>query len=120
MKIMMIAAAFALTLAGAAPAMAQDMGAQDKADMQCFAALAYLGGQVGADSPEMAGLAGGMMYYLGRLEGRSPSIDWLGRLETYLTSVDEPELQSHLERCGAELSVKGAALVAWGDAVGDE
>lgn len=120
MKTMMIAAAFALSLAGAAPAVAQDLEPQNKADMQCFAALAYLGGQLGADSPEMAGLAGGMMYYLGRLEGRSPNINWLGQLETYLTSVDEAELQSHLERCGSELSVKGAALVAWGDAVGEE
>jgi hypothetical protein len=68
----------------------------------------------------MAGLTGGMMYYLGRLEGRSPSIDWLRQLETYLTSIDEAELQSHLERCGAELSVKGAALVAWGETIGGE
>ena len=120
MKTMMIAGAFALSLASAAPALAQDLETQSKADMQCFASLAYLGGQVGEDSPDMAGLAGGMMYYLGRLEGRSPGVDWLGRLETYLTSIDEAELESHLERCGNELSVKGAALVAWGDSVDGE
>ncbi|HYC67025.1 hypothetical protein [Brevundimonas sp.] len=120
MKTMMIATAFALSLAGAAPAAAQDLEPQNKADMQCFAALSWLGGQVAEDSPEMAGLTGGMMYYLGRLEGRSPNTDWLRQLGIYLDSVTEAELGSDLERCGNELSVKGAALVAWGDSLGGE
>ena len=30
-----------------------------------------------------------MMYYLGRLEGRTPGVDWLERLGDHMDKVDE-------------------------------
>lgn len=115
MKTLMIAGGLALSLAAAPPAAAQTPSAAEVADMQCFAVVALLGSQMEEDSPDMAGIAGGMMYYLGRLEGRSPRTDWLKQMKTYLEKIDEKELEPHFERCGRELEITGSAMVAWGD-----
>lgn len=119
MKTLMIAAVLALSTV-AAPASAQTQNPQNMADMQCFASIAYLAGKSEADAIQIAGLTAGTMYYLGRLEGRSPNVDWLQQLHIYLNATDEAEIQSHLSRCGTELSAKGDALVAWGEAMAGE
>ena len=93
----------------------------DLADLQCMALVAVMAGmglEEGGDGEEaatrMAGLAGGMMYYLGRLEGRSPGTDWLAELGIYLDKVEPGELDVFGQRCGAELTRTGQALVDFG------
>lgn len=109
-----------LLAASAAPVSAQDaaVGAADKADMQCFAVMAYLAGQYEEGSVEQTGLASGMMYFLGRLEGRAPDTDWLKALADYILTPDETrlgaELETQRERCGVILQNRGQALVEWG------
>jgi len=109
-----------LLAASAAPALAQNAahGAADKGDMQCFAVVAYLAGQSEEGSVEHTGLASGMMYFLGRLEGRAPGTDWLRALSDYILAPDEARLTSELEaqreRCGLILQTRGQALVEWG------
>ncbi|RZJ16917.1 MAG: hypothetical protein EON91_11290 [Brevundimonas sp.] len=106
-----LTAALALT-AGAAQA--QEMSAADQQDIQCFALVAAQAGE-GEQSPEkMASLATAMMFYLGRMEGRSPNTDWLARIETYLRSSEVEKLPTHAERCATEMMSKGKALIDWG------
>ena len=113
MKTLIAGLAGALVLTTGA-AQAQEISAADQQDMQCFALVAAQAG-VGEQSPEMmAGLATAMMFYLGRMEGRSPDTDWLARIETYLRSSEIEKLSTHSERCAAELISKGKALTDWG------
>lgn len=106
-----LTAALVLT---AGSARAQEVSAADQQDMQCFALVAAQAG-AGEQSPEMmAGLATAMMFYLGRMEGRSPDTDWLARIETYLRSSEIEKLPTHADRCATELMSKGKALTDWG------
>ena len=113
----------ALVLAAAAtPASAQvAVSATDKADMQCFAVTAYLAGQHAEGSAEHTGLSSGMMYFLGRLEGRTPGTDWMKMLADYILDPDDArlgaELEAQSERCGLLLQNRGQALVEWGATV---
>ena len=112
-----------LLTAAAAPASAQSaaVSAAEKADMQCFAVTAYLAGQYAEGSEEQIGLTSGMMYFLGRLEGRAGGTDWLKLIADYILEPDDAqlgaELDSQRERCGLLLQNRGQALVDWGAAV---
>jgi hypothetical protein len=112
---MMISGAAALTLAlaaGSAMARTQD-AAQDLRDIQCIALVSM----AAADAPaeQQAGLVGGMMYYLGRLEGRDPTTDWLDRIADFLrTPGVEQQLLAERQRCGQELVAKGQTMMEWG------
>lgn len=66
-----------------APALAQDAARraptpEQTADLQCMAIFSALASQ---DDMAEAG-AIGVFYYLGRLEGRDPAVDWLSRFTT--------------------------------------
>ncbi|MBW8305053.1 MAG: hypothetical protein K0M78_14250 [Brevundimonas sp.] len=108
----------------AAPAAAQDapLAPADRADLQCIALIAVMvglaverGDNPESPSAELAGLSSGMMFYLGRLEGRSPGTDWLEELGRYLEKAEFEELDAVAPRCSKELTERGAALVAFGD-----
>lgn len=113
MKPLMIAALVG-AMALASGAQAQATKPQDMADLKCLALTAYLGGQMSEGDERRAGLAAGVMYYLGRLEGRTPGVEWLGRLAEYLETAEVADLQGEAQRCGEELKERGAALTTWG------
>lgn len=106
-----LTAALVLT-AGAARA--QDMSGAELQDLQCFTLVAGQVGQAQDDPQAAAGLAAVMMFYLGRLEGRSPDVDWLARLEAYILSPEVEKLDQHRQRCGTEMVAKGKSLTEWG------
>jgi len=113
----------ALMMAGAttpASARIDELNAVDRADMQCFALTAYLTGQSTEGSQEQAGLVGGMMYFLGRLDGRTPGTDWLSKLADYLRTVEGAELEAQRERCGGIMVERGDALTRWGATLSGE
>jgi hypothetical protein len=112
----------ALVLAAmATPALAQAISPTDRADMQCFVVTAVLAGQSEEGSPEQAGLATGMLYFLGRLEGRSPGTDWMQALADFILTPDDAtlwaEIESHEVRCLGIIENRGQALTAWGETV---
>lgn len=123
MKRLIGMAAALLLAATATPASAHvnDISAADTADMQCFVLIAYVSGQAEEDSTEQSGLVGGMMYFLGRLEGREPGTDWMKALADYILSFDDDalsvEMESNRERCGGILVDRGQALTDWGATV---
>jgi len=50
------------------------------------------------------------MYYLGRLEGRDPARNWIGRMLEYTDSTPVQQVRSHSQRCGQELIAKGQEI----------
>lgn len=113
----------AAALLVAAPAAAQEarLAPADRADLQCMALVAVMagiameeGGEDEATALDLAGMSGGLMYYLGRLEGRTPGVDWLAELRLWLEKADFEELDAVAPRCSKELMEKGQALVDFG------
>lgn len=114
-----IAAIFALSLVVAYPARAEaPVTTADRADIQCLAImLAVIGVDPDMDAEAQAGVAAGAMYYLGRLNGRSPDRDWLAYLTTYLESAPEEDFKTEGVRCGEEMTRVGGEMVEWGTAL---
>lgn len=102
--------ALAATLtAGSALAAEPDMTPQDLADLQCVAVFSAVAG-INPEVAEQAAIP--VFYYLGRLEGRTPNVDWLARLREYGNTVTLGELEGHLERCTAKVTERGEAMQA--------
>lgn len=116
-RLVTTAAALAL-MTGSATAQSPEISPANMRDVECLAIMAVLGGSIEEGSTEQMGAVGGMMYYLGRLEGRTPGTDWLAYFTTYLQSPNiEKNLEPHYERCGQEMIDKGASLVQFGDMI---
>lgn len=109
------------TLAMAAAPVQASSAAKDpvnRADLQCLAVISAYAGELSQDDPAQAGLTGGVMYYLGRLEGRVPQEKWLDRLSDMLFDEDEMNaLDGERGRCGQEMEAKGGELQTWGQAI---
>jgi hypothetical protein len=112
-SILAACAVASLSFASAAQAQSQIKPA-DQADLECLAVTLVAGSQFPEGSAEHAGIAGGLMYFLGKLEGRTPGVDWLERLTGYLLTLDEAFMARAAPRCGAEMEAKGRALSEWG------
>ena len=113
MKTLLAGLTAALVLT-AGSARAQAVSGPDLQDMQCFSLVAAQAGLAEGSPEAMAGLASLMMFYLGRLEGRSPDVDWLARIEAYIQTPEVEKLQTHAQRCSTEMAAKGKALTEWG------
>ena len=104
---MIVAAMMATALLGAD---LSDMPAASQADLQCMGLLA-----VAIDDPALSDTlkqqySGGMMYYLGRLEGRDPRTNWVRRMMDYTDSTPVQQVRSHSPRCGHDLLANGQEI----------
>lgn len=97
-----------LALGLSAPAQAAPESEQD---LRCFAVGLSL-----MESNPNAGLTAAM-YFLGRLEGREPNVDWYGRLATHWKSLMPETLQADAKICGKILVDKGQEMQDWGAAM---
>ena len=105
-------------MAGPTLAQSREISPADMRDVECLAVTAVAVGSTQEGSSEQMGLVGGMMYFLGRLEGRTPSTDWLAYFAAYVQSPDaEKKLEPHYDRCAQEMIDKGAALEQFGEAI---
>ena len=90
----------------------------DEADLHCIAIFAMSSSQ-NTEEKDAAGFVGAMMYYLGRVEGRSSAFD----LESHLTrllsdaSYTQDKIQADATRCGTEMETRGAELQKVGNAL---
>ena len=89
----------ALILQAAAP------GAANAADLRCLATVA----SGGVEAVSRAGRAAGAMYFVGRIDARSPGYDYGGEMMRLVRSG--ADLGPDRARCSAELKARGAALV---------
>lgn len=114
-KFLAALAATALTVS-AAPALAQSTDALNDQDLACVAIFAAIGGVVTPGSQEANAAGMGMTYYLGRLQGRTPGVDWLQEMYNRRETLFEPAyLESHFTRCGEEFSAQGRRMIEVGD-----
>ena len=123
MKTLALAASLALAMGAAGAASAQTAVAApasaDTADLQCLGVFMFLAGQPpepGQDPNAQAWFNGGVKYYLGRLEARSPQTDWMDRLTTYFLSDFRAEFEAQKDRCGNAVIAQDEALQTWGAA----
>jgi len=111
------ALAAGLVLSGA-PAQAfnpADLKPEDRADLQC---LAFASVSIGANPNEAAryALAAGASFYYGRLQGRTPGMDWMQTLRAYLLTEPRQELIANQGRCVQEMQAVGHAFSGLGAA----
>lgn len=113
-------AALAATLSLAvAPQAAPALSAADTADLQCLAVSMVVSGM--AENEDVrTGLMAASMFYLGRLEGRSPNVVWLDRLSDYLKTAAPEEMQTQTQRCGTEIAAMGGRVQDWSARVAGE
>ena len=80
-----------------------------QADLRCVAALATLGDS--AEKEDADGIAAVMLYFLGKVDARSPGIDLMAGIEKVLA---DPDYSAPTEaiRCAGELSARAEALDA--------
>lgn len=105
------------TATRADPAKATDsMNAQTTADAQCLVIGAQLSGS--ADPREKMPGQMILMYYLGRIDGRTPNAD----LKTLITSetrhMTVADVKSAASRCDREFSARGDEIVRIGKSLG--
>lgn len=109
---MSLVTALAATLSLAAAPAPQAASAAETADLQCLAVAMIIGG-MSEDESVKTGLMAASMFYLGRLEGRSPNVVWLDRLTDYLKTSSPDQLQAQSQRCGAEIGEFGGRIQTW-------
>ncbi len=116
-----LALVLALAMSAAGAASAQTVVAApastETADLQCLGVFMFLAGQPpepGQAPNAQAWFNGGVKYYLGRLEARSPHTDWLDRLTTYFLSDFRAEFEAQKDRCGNAVIAQDEALQTWG------
>ena len=111
----MIAMLFAAALAATPAALDQTKPNPSELDLRCYAGAIVLAG-LNEDDEETSNAAAMLaFYYLGRLEGREPGIDWIVR-GIEVGNAEGEELLGELVRCGAEFEAKGKELMTKADA----
>lgn len=100
------------------PAAAQTLDDASLRDVQCMAVTLAIASQYN-DSGDQVGMQtaiGTMSYYLGRLEGRDPDVEWVSYFADHPDAFRQAVAdQRNFERCGAEIVALGQSMVAAGD-----
>lgn len=88
---------------------------RSEADFQCYGAALLMAGSAEESDTELVNAASMVgFYYLGRLEGREPGVDWPGR-GAAIQDDKSDAFMAHLQRCATEFEAKGQELIAAGD-----
>lgn len=105
----------------AAAATAAQPSPADLQDLRCVAAIAALSSL--SDKPKVKeNMMIGMLYYVGKIDGRSPGFDYQGQLAALMAQPDyaEKNLLADAQRCGDELKARGEQLQKLGGALGNK
>jgi hypothetical protein len=90
-------------------------GAQTKDDIHCLLAAASLAGSKDSKIKQAGGA--GALYYLGRLDGRTPDLDIEAAVAAEAEAFARADQGQLLKKCGATLSQRGDHLIAVGKAL---
>ena len=96
------------------PAAAQDAV---EADLRCLVVGYALSGS--EQETHKSAAVPFSLYYLGRVDGRSPAIDLGKRLGDLATSMTSDDLKADAARCGADYQRRASALQAAGKTLQD-
>lgn len=95
----------------AAAATAAQPSPADLLDLRCVAAIAALSAL--ADKPDQREkMVAGMLYYVGKIDGRSPGFDYEVHLPALVGQPDyaQKQLFADAQRCGDELKARGEQM----------
>lgn len=109
MKHVLIASLALAVSAGAARATTPQTPPLDKAyidDVQC--AVLYMAMAAKGEDANSAAL--GFYYFVGRLEGRRPEVNWRSHVLTAATNSGQAMLEAHGQRCGNILIENGRSM----------
>jgi len=106
----------ALGVALSAPARAQESPTQ--ADVRCL--LLTLGGAGSQDPNVQQGSMLGMLYYLGRINGREPDLDLQAALVAAMQSFRAEDAERDSRRCSDAMLESGAELKGLADRLQSE
>ncbi len=100
-----------LAASGVAPATIED-------DLHCAALFALVAG-MSEDEAKKRDVVSGFLYYVGKLDGRSPGYDLESGLAALLTQPGymTEVLPKDADRCAAELTSRGSDLEKIGEAL---
>lgn len=100
-----IAIAFSAAFAAAIPVAAQS---DDATDLRCFVVASVL--MNSSDRNQRAAGIIGSLYFMGRLDGRSPGLDWDKRLTAEMAALSGSDLSSVSATCGAIMAAQGRRM----------
>ncbi len=87
-------------------------------DLKCVASLAAALDAAPAEQQQLLSL--GVIYFMGRIDGRSPGYDFPGQLRALLAQDhSEAEMQGEITRCSAILRDRGQAMIALGQEISE-
>jgi hypothetical protein len=79
------------------------------ADLKCaFASIMLV--QMAPDAELRAAATSAMHYYIGRIDGRAPDIDYATAIQANQRELENLDPQAELLRCSAHLMARGRAL----------
>ena len=89
-------------------------------DLRCAAVFAYTAGSVKAE--DQPGVVGGFLYFLGKIDARSPGLDLQANLSGMLTQGDfkTAVLETDGMRCAKELGERGNEINKLAKALSDK
>jgi hypothetical protein len=109
-----VAIAVSSALVAAIPAAAQS---DDATDLRCFVVASVL--MNSSDRNQRAAGVIGSLYFMGRLDGRSPSLDWNKRLTAEMAAMSGSDISTVSAACGAIMAAQGRRMGEMGKEVQD-
>lgn len=106
-----------LSLAALSSPAAGQGGDAVEADLRCLVVGYALSGS--AEEKHQSAAVPFSVYYLGRLDARSPPVDLEKRLGDLAATMTSDDIKTEAARCGADFQRRGSALQAIGKALQD-
>lgn len=102
-----------ILLSIASPVQDAPLSPADRDDLRCVAAFSVVLSAVSEE--QKAGVTAGVMYFIGRLDGRSSGFDLQANLPRAAADMDDQaKLTTEIQRCAGILASKGQELIAIG------
>jgi hypothetical protein len=104
-----VAMAFAMIMPVAQSAARDDITTDD---VNCY--VVYMTTAASKTGAEQSAAYIGLMYWLGRLDGRTPKLNFKNRVLSALPKLTKEKYESEARRCGSELMRRGNAITQMG------
>lgn len=88
-------------------------------DIKCLAAYSHLIGGA-RDEAAKGGLAIGLFYYQGRIDGREAQFDLAPALKRVILGMSEEDVVAEGDRCQSRLQAKSRQMQAMGKSMADQ
>jgi len=85
-------------------------------DVRCVVYSMYLLNNGSVTDPAMLNvLQMGVIFYLGRIDGRDPNFEIMNAIQTEVPTLSEADVGPEISRCGAQMKERGEAInqMAW-------